>query len=138
MDSQKLLNVDNRCVSFYYQILFFFRLVEQELSSCWDGRPFGHNRHGPRFIRRRLACVCKRWKKGAAVPLSVEWNGSPSNTVWPGPMPTSVPSGSLIQLTFWPQYTNVTDRQTGHSQRSDSIGRIVLQTVAPKLFDSNS
>jgi len=22
--------------------------VKQELSSCWDGRPFGHNRHGPK------------------------------------------------------------------------------------------
>jgi len=21
---------------------------KQELSSCWDGRPFGHNRHGPK------------------------------------------------------------------------------------------
>jgi len=20
----------------------------QELSSCWNGRPFGHNRHGPK------------------------------------------------------------------------------------------
>jgi len=23
----------------------------QELSSCWDGRPFGHNRHGPKVGR---------------------------------------------------------------------------------------
>jgi len=43
----------------------------------------------------------------------------------------------LIRPTVWPQYTNVTDRQdrtdrqTG--QRSDSIGRTVLQTVAQKL-----
>jgi len=22
--------------------------ILQELSSCWDGRPFGHNRHGPK------------------------------------------------------------------------------------------
>jgi len=25
--------------------------LKQELSSCWDGRPFGHNRHGPKIWR---------------------------------------------------------------------------------------
>jgi len=30
-------------------------------------------------------------------------NGSPSNTVWPGPRPTSLPSGILIHPTVWPQ-----------------------------------
>jgi len=49
---------------------------------------------------------------------------------------TSVPSFILIHPTVWPQYTNVTDRQTG--QRSDSIGRIVLQTVAQKPHDQTS
>jgi len=39
-------------------------------------------------------------------------------------MPTSVPSGIMIHPTVWPQYTNVTDRQTGQTgQRSSSIGR---------------
>ena len=56
--------------------------------------------------------------------------GSPSNTMWPGPRPTCMPSFILIRPTVWPQYTNVTDRQTG--QWSDSIGRTVLQTVAQK------
>jgi len=60
-----------------------------------------------------------------------------SNTMWPGPRPTSVPSFVLIHLAFSPQYTNVTDRQDRQDrqpdrQRSDSIGRIVLQTVAQK------
>jgi len=43
----------------------------------------------------------------------------------------------LIRPTVWPQYTNVTDRtgqdeQTDRQdrQRSDTIGRTVLQTVA--------
>jgi len=27
------------------------------------------------------------------------------------PRPTSVPSGILIHPTFWPQYTNIADRQ---------------------------
>jgi len=38
--------------------------------------------------------------------------------------------------TVWPQYTNVTDRQTG--QRSDRIGRTVLQTVAQKTKHNKS
>ena len=66
------------------------------------------------------------------MPFSVGEAQSPSNTMWPGPMPTSVPSGILIHPTFWPQYTNVTDRtvradRTG--RRSDSIGPTVLQSV---------
>jgi len=51
-----------------------------------------------------------------------------------------MPSFILIRQTVWPQYTNITDRtgqtgQTGQTdrQRTDSIGRAVLQTVAQKL-----
>jgi len=60
--------------------------------------------------------------------------GSPPNTVWPGPRPTCVPSFILIHRTVWPQCTNVTDR-TGQTdrQRTNSIGRTVVQTVAQKL-----
>jgi len=44
-----------------------------------------------------------------------------------------MPSFILIRQTVWPQYTNVTDRQTGQDrQRSDSIGRTVLQMGAQK------
>jgi len=39
-----------------------------------------------------------------------------------------------IRPTVWPQYTNVTDIQVRTGQRTDSIGRTVLQTVAQKLF----
>jgi len=35
--------------------------------------------------------------------------GSPCNTMWPGPGPTSVPSCILIHPTVWPQYINATD-----------------------------
>jgi len=35
--------------------------------------------------------------------------GFPSNTMWPGSRPTSIPSGILIHPTVWPQYTIVTD-----------------------------
>jgi len=50
-----------------------------------------------------------------------------------------MPSFILIRPTVWPQCTNVTqtgqDRQDRHTdrQRTDSIGRTVLQTVAEKL-----
>ena len=80
-------------------------------------------------------CYAPFWGRGA---------GSPSNIEWPGPRPTCMPSFILIHLTVWPQYTNrptlqrerdrQTDRQTGQDrQRSDRIGRTVLQTVAQKL-----
>ena len=45
-------------------------------------------------------------KEGAAVPLSQGAAGSPSNTMWPGPGSTAVPSGFFIHpAALWPQYT---------------------------------
>ena len=75
----------------------------------------------------RAKWAAEKWGR-TAVPVFVGGEaGSQSNTVWPGPRPTFVPSGVLIHPTVWPQYTNVTDRQ-----RSDINGRTVLQTVAQK------
>ena len=86
-------------------------------------QPFGRNRYGPKI--------------GGAVPIWGRGAGSPSNTMWPGPRPTCVPSFVLIRPTVWPQCTNVTDRtdrtDSQDRQRTDSIGRTVLQTVAQKL-----
>ena len=48
----------------------------------------GHSRHGP--------------KRGGAVPLSRS-AGNPSNTMWPAPTSTSVPSGVFIHPAVWPQ-----------------------------------
>jgi len=48
----------------------------------------GHNRHGPKI--------------GGAVPLSRN-AGNPSNTTWPAPRSTSVPSGVFIHPAVWPQ-----------------------------------
>jgi len=48
----------------------------------------GHNRHGR--------------KEGAAVPLS-RTAGTTSNTMWPVPRSTSVPSGVFIHPAVWPQ-----------------------------------
>jgi len=47
--------------------------------------------------------------------------------MWHGLRPTSILSGILIHPTVWPQYINVTDRHD--RQRSDRIGRAVLQTI---------
>jgi len=82
---------------------------KQELSRCWDGRPFGHNRHGP-----------NSW--GCSVSLSVgERAGSPSNTMWPGPRPTWHLDPSSRLATIHQRYG-----QTGQTgQRSRSVGRTV-------------
>jgi len=53
------------------------------------------------------------------VPLWGGGAGSPSNTMWPGPRPTCMPSFILIRPTIWPQCTNVTDRQTGPTEKTD-------------------
>ena len=68
------------------------------------------------------------WK---AVPLLGRGAGSLSNTMWPGPRPTSTTSLILINPTVWPQYTNVTSR-TDTQDNGPMIGQTVLQTVAPK------
>jgi len=52
------------------------------------------------------------------LPGGQEGAGFRSNTMSSGPKPTFVPSGILIHVTVWPQYTNVTytqDRQTGQA-----------------------
>jgi len=79
---------------------------------------------------RKLGGGCDPLGRGA---------GSPSNTMWSGPRPSCAPSFIFIRPTVWPQCTNVTDwadRQIDRTdrQRTDSIGRTVLQTVAPKMI----
>jgi len=58
-----------------------------------------------------LAATDTGRKLGGSAPLCGGGAGSPSNTVWPGPRPTCMPSFVLIRPTVWPQYTNATDRQ---------------------------
>ena len=58
--------------------------------SIWTIQPFGHNRKG-----RKLG--------GGCAPFLWRGAGSPSNTMSPGQMPTSVPSGILIHPAVWPQ-----------------------------------
>ena len=83
-------------------------IQKQELSSCRDARPFGHNRHGPK-------------SGGCCAPFGAEGAESPSNTVWPWTRPTYVRSGILIHPTAWPQYTHATDRQAGRTDRQTAV-----------------
>ena len=57
-------------------------------STSSDGRQFGHNRHGPKI--------------GGLCPF-LGGGGSASKTMWPGPRPTSIPSGILTYPAVWPQ-----------------------------------
>jgi len=83
--------------------------------ASWSIQPFGHNRHGPKI-------------GGCCAPFCGA--GSPSNAMWPGPRPISIPNGVLIHPAVWPQYIHTADRQD--RQQSDSTGRTVLQTVTQK------
>ena len=84
----------------------------------------------------RLATVDmgRKWG-GAAVPLSVGRAGSPSNTMSPGPRPTSVPSSILIHPTDCHNTpTLLQTNKTGQDitgQRSRSIGRTVTCNGRP-------
>jgi len=70
-------------------------------------------------------------KVGAAVFLSVGGAGYPSNTMSPGSMPTSVPSGIVIIQPFGNNTPTLQTGQTG--QRSRSIGRTVICNGAQKF-----
>jgi len=55
-------------------------------------------------------------KIGGAVSAFWEEGWAPSNTMWPGPRHTYMPSFILIHPPVWQEYSNVTertDRQTG-------------------------
>ena len=145
-----------------------FRAVYQlwkEISSCWDGRPFGHNSRGPKSGRCRppfggggLSQVpiwhnvalaeayllpsgvlihpavwpqqsCAEKWEGCCAPFR-GGAGSPSNTMWPGPKPTSIPSGILIIQPFGHNTPTLRRDRTG--QRSDSTGEPFHRTVAQK------
>ena len=64
--------------------------------------------------------MCRELGEGPC-PFEGAAAGSPSNTMWPEPRPTFMPSFILIRPTVWPQYTNVTDRQT--DRQTDRTGQ---------------
>ena len=75
-------------------------------------------------------------ERGSNVYAPFAEAGTPSNTMWPGPSLTSMPSAILIRPTVWPHAVHERYRQD--RQRSDSIERTVLQTVAPKTARRSS
>jgi len=96
------------------------RLAEAYLRTKWHLDPSS-----------RLATIYTDQKLGAR-PLFGAGDGSPSNKVaW---------AEAYLHAKFptvSPQYSKVRDRPTGH-QQSDTIGRTVLQTVAPKQDTNDS
>jgi len=74
---------------FKVAVRFFGRPFVQELSSSWD-------------VATTVATIDMALKERGAVPLSRS-AGNPSNTMWPAPMSTSVPSGVFIHPAIWPQ-----------------------------------
>jgi len=114
-----------KCKPYPLSLSGLILLVQQE-----NGHLFHNKNLAVAEMGDRLATIdIGRKVGGAAVPLSVGEARSPSNTMSPGPRPTSVPSGILIHPTVWPQYTNVTDRQD--RQRSRNIGRTVTSNGRP-------
>jgi len=63
-------------------------LPSYQVMASWSIQPFGHIKHGPKIGG------CALFGRGS-------W--SPSGTVWPGPRPTSIPSGIFINAAVWPQ-----------------------------------
>jgi len=117
--------------------------LKQVLSSSWDGPPFGHNRHGPEpssiFVPTGILIHLAVWpqkdmgrKLRGAVPIFRGQLDPQLYTMSPGPSPVppcQVPTWSIQPF---PKYTSVTDRKD--RQRSDRIGRTVLQTVARRCL----
>jgi len=119
------------------------------LSSSWDGRPFGHNRHGP-----KIGGLCdQRW--GLPPYQMASWSIKPFGHNRHGPKiggcaplgqgelgPHLTQSGRgrglpLCQVSCWsilPFCHNTATSQTGQTdrQRTDRIGRTILQTVNQK------
>jgi len=89
------------------------------------GSPFNTRSPGPRpsSIPSDIWIHAATWpqqiwaENWGLCPFGEGGAGSPSNTMWPVPKPTCVPSFVLIRPTVSPQCTNVTDRQTGQTDR---------------------
>jgi len=82
----------------------------------------------------RLARSVTGQKLGRGSPLLGEGRWVPSNTMSSGTRPTSLPSGILIHPTVWPQYTNITDRQTDRTgqDRQDNFSKLTISASIAK------
>ena len=114
-------------------------------SPFWGGRvgsPSNTKSHGPRptSIPSGMLIHAAVWpqqiwpKNWRLCPFWGGGAGSPSNTMWPGPRPTCMPSFVLTVQPFGHStptlQTDSQDRRGQTGQRSHSIGRTVLRTVA--------
>jgi len=86
-------NAFDRHLYSIHKLPCFFRICplvkcDYKSSAVAEMGDCGHNTHGP--------------KTGGAVSLSLS-GGNPSNTMWPAPRSTSVPSGVFIHPAVWPQ-----------------------------------
>ena len=71
------------------------------------------------FYFNKSSAVAEMGDRLTTIDMAEKWgllcpspwgSGSPSNTMSPGPRPTSISSSILIHPTVWPQYVKVTDR----------------------------
>jgi len=78
--------------------------------SSWSIQPFGHNTPTSQTDRQdRTDRQHRQRSDSLGCPFGGGGAGFPSNRMWPGPWPTCMPSFTLIHLTVWPLYTNVTE-----------------------------
>ena len=86
-----------KCTHYHYLTITFLTAAPHHCHHVYKSSAVaemgdrGHNKHGP----KRGGC-CAPFAGGA---------GYSSNTVWPGPRSTLVPSGVFIHPAVWPQYT---------------------------------
>jgi len=74
-----------------FQCLVWATVCTRTQRSAVSIQPFGHNRN---------------WTKSGSYFFETGWGSwYPSNTMWPGPRPTSISSGILIHPAVWPQQT---------------------------------
>jgi len=69
--------------------------------------------HKQRTINTKSSAVAEMGDRWVTISMGRKWRGaavgagsrtlSPHLTMWPGPRPTSLPSGIIIHPTIWPQ-----------------------------------
>ena len=119
--------------------------VQKFQKECWQTKTESCSHRKKHFTYRTLTITAIRHTitlatidmgqsggRGWCAPYPVGGAGSPSNTMLPGPRPTSIPSGILIHSTVWPQYTNITNRRD--RQWSHGIGETVTCNGRPKTY----
>ena len=90
------------------------------------------------MLKHKRSAVAKMGNRFATIGMGRKWGGapvggwvpigSPSNTMWPGPRPTSLPSGILIHPTIWSQlYECHTLLRVGIRLRSIFIPSLVIE-----------